>query len=119
MKKEGLPLVVCELKYKKEGGFTTHDVLTYSTKAIKHKEVYPYLRYGFIAGNTGTLTNKFFTHNAGFDFAMAMTKLNRTVLEKFVDIVRNQIENAESLLNLLTDKNRTTVFNTRLELKNT
>jgi len=41
------PLVVIETKY---NGFSTHDVLTYSTKAKKHKEIYPYLRYGLVVG---------------------------------------------------------------------
>ena len=27
-------------------GLSTHDVLTYSAKATRHKQVYPYLRYG-------------------------------------------------------------------------
>jgi hypothetical protein len=45
-KKEDLfiPRVVMEFK----GSITTHDVLTYSAKARKHKQVYPYLRYGII-----------------------------------------------------------------------
>jgi len=41
--KNSIPLAVIETKY---GGFSTHDVLVYSVKAQKHKETYPYLRYG-------------------------------------------------------------------------
>jgi hypothetical protein len=119
IKQDGLPLVVCELKYKKDSGFTTHDILTYSTKALKHKEIYPYLRYGFIAGNTKKLTNKFFTHNAGFDFAMATVEPDQTFLTKFIGIIRAQTKNAELLLNQLKDNHRTTIFNTRLELNDT
>jgi hypothetical protein len=37
-KSSGLPLVVIEVKSKE---LTTHDILTYSTKAVKHKEVIP------------------------------------------------------------------------------
>jgi hypothetical protein len=47
VKNEIVPLVVLELKV---GDFSTHDVLIYSSKAAKHKEVYPYLRYGFVIG---------------------------------------------------------------------
>ena len=61
-----LPLVVIETKY---GGFSTHDILTYSTKAQKHKEVFPFIRYGLLVGGTEKITNKFFIHNVGFDFA--------------------------------------------------
>jgi hypothetical protein len=43
--KSYLPFVVIETKY---GTFSTHDVLIYSTKALKHKEIYPYIRYGFV-----------------------------------------------------------------------
>jgi hypothetical protein len=118
IKKNGLPIVVCEVKYKNEGGFTTHDILTYSTKALKHKAVYPYLRYGFIAGNTDVLSNKFFNHNEGFDFALAMPEPDETSLAKLLEIINTQILNAESLLNMLKDKHRTVSFNTRLELKN-
>ena len=42
-----LPRVVLEFK----GKITTHDVLTYSAKARKHKQVYPYLRYGVVVSN--------------------------------------------------------------------
>ena len=55
-----LPLVVIETKY---GGFSTHDILTYSTKALKHKEVFPFIRYGLLVGGTDKITNKFFIHN--------------------------------------------------------
>src|SRR3989338_1273573 len=41
--KQGGALVVIETKY---GGFSTHDIITYSVKANRHKEIYPYLRYG-------------------------------------------------------------------------
>jgi len=118
IKKDGLPIVVCEAKYKKGGGFTTHDILTYSTKALKHKEVYPYLRYGFVAGNTDVLSNKFFTHNEGFDFALAMIKPDDASLAKLLEIIKGQIRDAESLLNMLKDKHRTICFNTRLDFEN-
>lgn len=39
-RKSNLPLVIIETKY---GDFSSHDVLTYSTKALKHKEIYPYI----------------------------------------------------------------------------
>ena len=39
------PLVAIELK---SGSFSSHDVITYSAKAERHKRIYPYLRYGFV-----------------------------------------------------------------------
>ena len=44
--KKSIPLVVMKIKF---GRFKTHDVLTYSAKALKHKEIYPCLRYGLVS----------------------------------------------------------------------
>jgi hypothetical protein len=88
-----VPLVALELKF---GHFTTHDVLTYSTKAIKHKELYPYLRYGFVVGGIKKIQNRFFTHNAGFDFAFVFADPS-VGIPKLIDIVRRQIKIAERI----------------------
>ena len=106
IKKGDLPLLVIEVKY---GGFSTHDVLTYSTKAIKHKEIYPYLRYGFIVGGASVITNKFFTHNVGFDFALAMPDLNDISLLN--EIMKSQISSAEALIDIAENPNRTRFYN--------
>ncbi|MBT4483875.1 MAG: hypothetical protein HOC71_09385, partial [Candidatus Latescibacteria bacterium] len=45
-----IPRVVLEFKT----NISTHDVITYSAKARKHKQVYPYLRYGLVIGNEDT-----------------------------------------------------------------
>jgi hypothetical protein len=45
-----IPRVVIEFKTR----ITTHDVLTYSAKAIKHKQIYPYLRYGILVSGEKT-----------------------------------------------------------------
>ena len=94
-----VPLVVIETKI---GGFSTHDVLTYSAKAIKHKEVYPYLRYGFIVWGKNKIDRKFFVHNSGFDFAVAIE--SDSDLENLVEIVRKQIKCAEVMLKILSGK---------------
>jgi hypothetical protein len=57
-----LPLIVIEVKH---GGFHTHDVLAYSTKALKHKAIYPYVRYGLVDYGEKYLPLKFFVHNVG------------------------------------------------------
>jgi len=111
-----LPLVVLETKY---GGFSTHDVLTYSTKAQKHKEIYPYLRYGLVVGGINVIQNRFFTHNIGFDFAFALKEIDDNLLNELVEIIREQIENAESILDILKNKNQTRSFNTQIIIKKT
>lgn len=61
------PRVVIECKL---GSITTHDVLTYSTKAATHKQVHPYLRYGILIGNREdyAVPGRLFRHGAYFDF---------------------------------------------------
>ena len=92
-----LPLVVVELKY---GGFSTHDVLTYSAKAVRHKEIYPYLRYGFAVGGQDGIDLKFFTHNVGFDFAIAVPREGDD-LQDLTALVGRQLEAAEQLVRVL------------------
>jgi hypothetical protein len=92
-----IPLVVVELKF---GSFSTHDIITYSSKAIRHKEIYPYLRYGFIIGGSGSLSKKFLTHNQGVDFAMAIPDLHKGKAA-LVLLVKRQISNAECLVEVM------------------
>jgi hypothetical protein len=93
-----LPLVVIETKYE---GFSTHDVLTYSTKALRHKEIYPYVRYGLVVGGNNKIDNRFFTHNIGFDFAIALQNIDEQGIQKLCDIiVKKQLKTAELLLDI-------------------
>lgn len=93
VKKDAVPLVVIETK---AGRLSTHDVLTYSAKAAKHKEVYPYLRYGLLVEGLGSLPGRFFTHNASFDFALSVKDLEREA-ETIVAEVERQVSAAEAL----------------------
>ncbi|HXM19209.1 MAG TPA: hypothetical protein VN934_10450 [Candidatus Tumulicola sp.] len=61
------PLLAIEFKTQ----LTTHDVITYSAKAIRTKQVYPWLRYGLIIEGGEMIPGRFFTHNQGLDFAVA------------------------------------------------
>ena len=62
-----IPRVVLEFKL----GLSTHDVITYSTKAERHKKIYPYLRYGLVVAREPTVPGKFHLHNEGLDFCLA------------------------------------------------
>lgn len=93
-----IPLVVIELKC---GSFSTHDVITYSSKAARHKDVYPYLRYGFIIiGSHAALGRRFVTHNQGFDFAMALPDVTSKEAD-LVALIERQIASAERLSGLM------------------
>ena len=96
-KKPSIPLVVIELKY---GSFSTHDIITYSSKASRHKDIYPYLRYGFVIGGLENLSRKFLTHNQGVDFAMALPKRVSKEAE-LLKLIRGQIRNAERLIEVM------------------
>ena len=110
-----LPLVVIETKY---GGFSTHDILTYSTKAQKHKEIYPYLRYGLVVGGESKIHNRFFTHNMGFDFAYGLNSVDDDdSIKDLAYIIKQQIKNAYLLLDVLRNKNRTKKFTTIIEIE--
>lgn len=63
-----IPRVVMEFKTR----ITTHDVLTYSAKARKHKQIYPYLRYGIVASGESTVSRRFFRPNEALDYCLAV-----------------------------------------------
>jgi hypothetical protein len=95
--KDGLPLVVIELK---SGSFSSHDVITYSWKASRHKQIYPFLRYGFVVVGSDGLGRRFATHNEGFDFAMALSDAAAMETD-LVALVKRQIAGAERLKRLM------------------
>jgi len=76
-----IPRVVMEFKTT----ITTHDVLTYSAKARKHKQVYPYLRYGLVASKHSKVPGLFFTHNESLDFCASVANLHEPILSTFFE----------------------------------
>jgi hypothetical protein len=74
-----LPRVLLEFK----SGISTHDVLTYSAKARKHKQVYPYLRYGVVVSNEAVAPRRFFIHNEALDFFAAVKNTKHAELGDF------------------------------------
>ena len=111
IKQNDIPLVVIEIKL---GRFTTHDVITYSSKALKHKEVYPYLRYGLVIGASSNIQNRFFTHNVGFDFSLALKNTEVEELMQLIEVVNDQLQNAKSLLNIFSRKTKVKSYSTKL-----
>ena len=95
-KKSGPAVVAIEIKL---GKFSTHDVLTYSAKALEHKRYSPHLRYGFVVPGRKRLDNKFFQHSQGFDFALAFLE-NPVGRTEFVRLVKRQIKAANELMRI-------------------
>jgi hypothetical protein len=98
-----IPRVVLECK---KGGVTTHDALTYSTKAATHKHVHPYLRYGILIGELGsTLPGRLIRHGAYFDFMMVWEGAEPTKEEfsKLVNVLKEEVRASRTMQELLSD----------------
>lgn len=83
------PRLVIEFKTQ----ITTHDILTYSSKAGKHKSIYPALRYGILASDIDSIPNRFFIHNEHLDFFIAAQKYKNDTLKSFIkELMENEIK---------------------------
>ena len=83
-----LPKVVFEFK----SNITTHDVITYSNKARRHKQIYPYLRYGLISYNLSTIPKRFFIHNEGLDFYLTIKEPANDLETELKSLTGEEIE---------------------------
>ena len=89
-----IPRVVLEFK----ANLSTHDVLTYSAKARRHKQVYPYLRYGLVIGNETTIPGRFFTHNEALDFCVAGGSFKKNRLQElFARLLGQEVKASRAL----------------------
>ncbi|TYL86296.1 hypothetical protein [Bradyrhizobium cytisi] len=102
------PRVVLEFKT----GVSTHDVLTYSTKARKHKQVYPYLRYGLVASNVAYVPRRFYIHNEALDFFLALeSKQDSNLLEPLIaDLLRREVATSRRLESIAFGRIRTVLY---------
>ena len=88
------PRVVIECKLK----MTTHDILTYSSKAQRHKRIYRYLRYGMVIANENAIPRRFFTHNDAIDFCVCANSIStRNFRKVWGEILKAEIESSETL----------------------
>ena len=114
-KREGvlIPRVVMEFKAR----ITTHDVLTYSAKARKHKEVYPYLRYGMVISEVSVIPGRVFTHNEALDFCATVAEFKDGRLsEVFADLLRREVEASRRLEAIGFGRVRSHLFRTEIEV---
>jgi hypothetical protein len=109
-----LPRVVLEFKTT----LTTHDVLTYSMKAERHKAIYPYLRYGLVASSEPRIPGRFFTHNEGIDFCLCVKGLSEEVCAKeFASILAEELECSRTLERVAFGEAQARVFRTHVALR--
>ena len=109
-----IPRVVLEFKTK----ITTHDVLTYSAKARKHKQVYPYLRYGLVVSDEVVVPRRFFVHNDSLDFFAALKNLRAEELEDFFSrLLTKEVETSRKLENVAFGGLRPKFFRSEIQVE--
>jgi hypothetical protein len=98
-----VPRLVIETKLE---SLTTHDALTYSSKASTHKHVHPYLRYGILIGGWGdyALPARLFRHGVHFDYMMTWRDYEPTHQEwnRWIQVVISEIHTSRKIQELLT-----------------
>lgn len=86
------PRVIIEAKL---GRISTHDAITYSYKAEKHKAITPYLRYGIMIGDRKhyPLPGRLFRHGTNFDFMFSFVGVSPDSYEweSFIDMINKEI----------------------------
>jgi hypothetical protein len=89
------PRIVIEFKE----SVTTHDILTYSAKAGKHKQIYPCLRYGLLASARRSIPGRFFTHNENLDFFIAAEDYKEASKIRVLaqDLIRRELKISRTL----------------------
>jgi len=58
-----------------------------------------------------------FTHNSGFDFALAIKDIETESISKLIQVINSQIESAKKLLDVIKERNNVVLFNTIIEIK--
>ena len=99
-----IPRVIIEAKV---GTVTTHDAITYSHKAMYHKNVIPFVRYGIMLGarETYPLPGRLFRHGTNFDFLFSFVGYEPTAVEKnqFVAMLKREIEYSRQIEEILSN----------------
>ena len=109
-----IPRVVMEFKW----GLSTHDVLTYSAKATRHKQVYPYLRYGLVIGKARVLPGRFFTHNSGMDFAVAAASFGHSRLHQMLaELLEKEVAASRRLEQITFGDAKAHLFRSEVEVR--
>jgi len=97
-----IPRVIIEAKLE---SVTTHDAITYSQKAMAHKNVHPYLRYGIIVGKILNIPGRLIRHGQNFDFMLAVEdyKPSPARLNAIVKLLLEEVEASRNLENMIYD----------------
>jgi hypothetical protein len=106
------PRVVMEFKT----SITTHDILVYSSKAKKHKQIYPLLRYGLVIERDRNIPERFFTHNEALDFCVALGDVKdntNKLIQFFKELLDSEIAAADKIAKISSGKTKVSSFSLR------
>jgi len=105
-----IPRVVIEFKT----GISTHDVITYSCKAGKHKKIYPWLRYGLLASEHQLIPDRFFIHNEFLDFFITAKKFKKgdKLLSMVKDLINKEVRTSRTLEKIFFGENQYNYYRT-------
>lgn len=97
-----IPRVIIEAKLE---SVTTHDAITYSQKAMAHKNVHPYLRYGIIVGKIPNIPGRLIRHGNNFDFMLAVEdyKPSPERSQAIVKLLLEEVEASRRIENMIFD----------------
>ena len=99
-----IPRVIIESKV---GTVTTHDAITYSHKAMYHKNVIPFVRYGIMLGDRETypLPGRLFRHGTNFDFLFSFVDYvpSENEIATFVDMLKREITYSRKIEEILSN----------------
>ncbi|MDZ4735969.1 MAG: hypothetical protein SGJ07_06435 [Rhodospirillaceae bacterium] len=110
-----VPRLVVECK---KGQVTTHDALTYSTKAASHKTVHPSLRYGLLLGDfADPLPKRLLRHGHNFDFMIAVPNedVSAEHLNQIVQLVLAEVAASRKIGDILSGKQKVRFLHRGLE----
>jgi hypothetical protein len=115
-KREGIEIPRVVLEFKTQ--ISTHDVLTYSAKARKHKQVYPYLRYGFVVSEELYVPRRFFIHNDALDFFAALKSIKkpRELDRFFASLIQTEVETSRRMESITFGGGRPSMFRSEVLL---
>lgn len=103
------PRLIIEGKLSK---VTTHDAIIYSQKALTHKNVHPYLRYGILLGARQhyPLPGRLVRHGAYFDFMFSCVAAEPSPAElnDLLQIVLDEVEASRYLEEILYNSRKST-----------
>jgi hypothetical protein len=109
------PRVVFECKT----NLSTHDILTYSSKAGKHKSVYPSLRYGLFVSEIGMIPGKFFIHNENIDFFIAASKFTQDKMIKLIkELIKKEVSISKKMDSIYYEDQKCNYFRTDIFFEN-